>query len=92
MPGLLLEAGLEALGSAGTTFISRPGDPDFEDHRRIWRSVRSLAIANGMPEHDWDRALAVLDSNNTVLVGSTLIAAWGRKSPATEIAARVPAP
>jgi hypothetical protein len=32
-----------------------------------------------MSERDWDRAIAVFDSDTAVLVGTTLIAAWGRK-------------
>lgn len=79
LPGLFLEIGLEALGNAATTFITRPGEPDFENHRRLWRNIRPLAISNGMSERDWDRAIAVFDSDTAVLVGTTLIAAWGRK-------------
>jgi SAM-dependent methyltransferase len=78
LPDLLLRADLRDVDAAATTFITKPGDLDYEDQRLAWRSVRPLALENGMDEDAWDRAVAVLESG-AQLIGSTYITAWGRR-------------
>lgn len=80
LPALAVEFGLQALGSDVVTVISRPGEPDYEMWRLTTQAVAPVCIARGADETEYRWASSVFDHADGVLVGSTLVAAWGRQA------------
>jgi SAM-dependent methyltransferase len=87
--GELRSRGLTATGAEGRTLVMDAEHPGAAFYRLSLMSLREAVIARGAVTHgEVDEVLADMDRGDRILISPTMVAAWGRSTPAGEPPAR----
>jgi 2-polyprenyl-3-methyl-5-hydroxy-6-metoxy-1,4-benzoquinol methylase len=80
LPGLVVEAGLELIGTEHHTLVSRAGELPTELHRLSMAGMAQRLVSGGLvSEADLDRLYAMMGAPSTVATTATQVAVWGRR-------------
>jgi len=80
LPAMLPACGLELLGSTVETRVAEPGEPHYEFARvSALESVPGFLAAGLMDGANVERLVSYFGQPGTIITGSSVVAAWGRK-------------